>query len=209
MAARKKTTRKGARKKAGASKAPRKRTAKQKASPGRASGRSKVSPTEALARKLVRLTNQPDKIDLDELYAEDCVSREAAGDEVTGIDGVRQKAQFWDSLVASQKWTAQNTFVRPNRICIEWQAKVHLRDGREIELNEVAVHEVRAGKIVAERYYYDPAIMAPPQQLASSDEPTRVLPAADPREAPSVAEELAKAEEERPRGTPPLDPLDL
>ena len=37
-----------------------------------------------------------------------------------------------------------------------------LRGGPTVPMREVGIHEVKNGKIVAERYYYNPAAMAPP-----------------------------------------------
>ncbi len=222
MAARKKTTKKVARKKASATRAPGKKAApKRKTAASRktpAVAQQKASPAELLARKLVRFANQPEKLDLEEIYAQDCVSREPQRPAVSGIEGVRAKGEQWESMVESQTWRARNTFVKGNRICIEWHAEVRLRDGREFELEEVAVHEVKGGKITAERYYYDPSVLAAPAQAepaSDDDDATRVLPVARPEEAPALAAELAEppppevAEEIVPQGTPPLDPLDL
>jgi ketosteroid isomerase-like protein len=39
-----------------------------------------------------------------------------------------------------------------------------MRDGRTVKLQETAVHEIKNGKIQSERYYYNPAALAPPQQ---------------------------------------------
>ncbi len=224
MAARKKTTKKATRKKAEpkatsrkrAAQAPRKATAKRKAG-GRVA--QKLSPAEALARKIVRYANQPDRLDLTEIYAEACVSREPPGPPGSGIAGRREKTAGWESIVQSQNWTAKNTFVKGNRICIEWHCDLKLQDGRELELEEVALHEVRGGKIVSERYFYDPSVLAPPAEAeaeaapAAEEEATQVLPAASADEAPELAAELAEPtpppEEKIEPGIPPLDPLDL
>ena len=221
MAARKKTTKKATRKKATAKATsrtrvaqPRKATAKRKVS-GRTE--QKLSPTEALARKIVRFANQPGKLDLSEIYAEACVSFEPQAPPASGIAGLREKNAFWESIVASQSWTAKSTFVKGNRICIEWHCDLKLRDGRELELEEVALHEVRGGKIVSERYYYDPSVLAAPTEAEAVPAPeeaaTQVLPTASADEAPELAAELAAptlpAEEPIEPGTPPLDPLDL
>ncbi len=177
----------------------------------------KLSPAEALARKIVRYANQPDRLDLTEIYAEACVSREPQGPPVSGLAGLREKNAGWESIVHSQNWTAVNTFVKGNRICIEWHCDLKLQDGRELELEEIALHEVRGGKIVSERYYYDPSVLAAPAETeaapAPEDEATQVLPVASADEAPERAAELAKPapapEDPIEPGTPPLDPLDL
>jgi hypothetical protein len=220
MGARKATAR-SPRKKAPRTKATtrnRKTVAKRKSTTRTTQG---LTPAESLARKIVRFANQREKIDLTELYSETCVSRGPQRVEVSGIPALRAKFDDWDAVVTSQKWTARNTFVKGNRICIEWQCQLTLRDGRELDFEEVAVHEVRGGRIVAERYYYDPSVLASPRKEDAApapkpeEEPTRLLPVASPEEAPGLAAELVEEppkpipEENVPQGTPPLDPLDL
>ena len=196
----------------------RKTVAKRKSNPRTTQG---LTPAESLARKIVRFANQREKIDLTELYSETCVSRGPQRVEVSGIPALRAEFDEWDAVVTSQKWTARNTFVKGNRVCIEWQCQLTLRDGRELDFEEVAVHEVRGGKIVAERYYYDPSVLASPRKeeavpaLKPEEEPTRLLPVARPEEAPGLTAELVEEppapipQENVPQGTPPLDPLDL
>jgi ketosteroid isomerase-like protein len=140
---------KGARR---AAKAPR-RAAKPKAAAG--------SGLAAFARKIVRATQDPSLFDLRDLYAEGCVSREGTGDVATGIAGLEAKLARWESMQERSEWKPRKVFTDANCICIEWDATVHMRDGRVVPLAEVAVHEVRDGKIVAERFYYNPMALAP------------------------------------------------
>jgi ketosteroid isomerase-like protein len=158
---RKSTARTAGRKTAGArrprKKAP-KKAAKRKAGP---------TPAEALARKIVRVSSDPD-FPFEQLYTEDCVSTEATGESFHGHDGLAQKMRNWTAMQESSEFRARNVLVKGNLICIEWEGTVHLRDGRTVTMNEVAVHEVRGGKIAAERYYYNPLALAPP-----SDAPAR------------------------------------
>jgi ketosteroid isomerase-like protein len=59
-------------------------------------------------------------------------------------------------------WTAKRYWVGRDTICIEWEATVKLRDGRTVILPEIAVHEIKGGKIQNERFYYNPLLLAPP-----------------------------------------------
>ena len=90
----------------------------------------------------------------------------------------------------TQAWKARKIWTKGNTIAIQWDAQLKFRDGRSVEFEEVAMHEVRGGKIVAERYYYDPAVLMPPPQPEALPQP----PPPDP--AP-------------PPGSPQLDPIDL
>ena len=115
----------------------------------------------AFARKIVRAAQDPARFDLRDLYAEGVVSCEATGDVATGIAGLEAKLARWESMQERTEWKPRKVFTDVNAICIEWDATVHLRDGRVVPLAEVAVHEVRDGKIVSERYYYNPMALAP------------------------------------------------
>ena len=68
----------------------------------------------------------------------------------------------WGQMQDGTTWRARNIFVKGNTISIEWDCDVKLKDGRSVSFKEVAIHEVKGGKIVAERYYYDPGQLAPP-----------------------------------------------
>ena len=122
---------------------------------------------EAFARRIVKVTSLP-HVPLRELYAENCTSTEAAGPTVTGIAGLEEKLKRWESIQSGSTWKARNVWTGGNKICIEWEGVVNFRDGRKANLSEVAIHEVKGGKIVAERYYYDPAALAPPGAAGAS-----------------------------------------
>ena len=114
----------------------------------------------ALARKIVKVTK--DHGDYLSLYAADCESTEASGDTAKGHAGLQEKMKGWEQMQEGTEWTARSVFTDPRSgtICIEWDAKVKLRGGPTVPLPEVAIHQVKNGKIVAERYYYNPMKLA-------------------------------------------------
>ncbi len=116
---------------------------------------------QALARKIVRATRDPKHFDLRDLYAEGAVSRESSGAIATGFAELEAKLAGWNSMQERTEWNPRKVFAEGDSICIEWDATVWMRDGRVVPLSEVAVHEVRDGKIVSERYYYNPLALAP------------------------------------------------
>jgi hypothetical protein len=133
-----------------------------KASPKTAKPRAAAgSGLLALARKIVRATRNPQHFDLRDLYAEGAVSREASGAIATGFAELEAKLTGWNSMQERTEWNPRKVFAEGDSICIEWDATVWMRDGRVVPLSEVAVHEVRDGKIVSERYYYNPLALAP------------------------------------------------
>jgi hypothetical protein len=155
-----KKKRKGEKKAAGRAKAPARNKARAKAA-------SKAGSLEAFARKIIKATSQPD-VPLRELYAENCTSTEGNGQTVTGIAGLEEKLRRWESIQSGSQWNARNVWTGKNQICIEWEGVVNFRDGRRVNLSEIAVHEIKDGKIVAERYYYNPAALAPPASGGTS-----------------------------------------
>jgi limonene-1,2-epoxide hydrolase len=174
MASRKSSSRKGARGRKAAGKA---RSASGKAArrPARkragvavarpAAAKAGASPLLELARRIVRATTSPAALDWRDLYAPTCSSREATGQTVTGYGGLQGKLEQWNQMQdpAKTRWKARRVATGDGTIFIEWEGRVHLRDGRVVDFSEAAVHEVKDGRIVAERYYYNPAAFAPPQ----------------------------------------------
>lgn len=152
MAARKKTTRKTTTKKSTKKKSTDKKKPAKKAA---------ASPIEAMAKRILAATFDPRKFVIADLYTTDCVSQEAGGDAHRGHAGIEAKGKQWEQMQKGTKWTARNVFVRGNTICIEWDCQVTLNDGRTVSMPEVAVHEIRGGKIARERYYYNPMALMP------------------------------------------------
>jgi ketosteroid isomerase-like protein len=142
-----------------ASKRPARKASARAARPKAAAGSG--SALAAFARKIVRATQDPSLLDLRDLYAEGCVSREATGNVDTGFAGLEAKNRRWEAMQERSEWKPRKVWSDGNAICIEWDATVYMRDGRVVPFAEVAVHEVRDGKIVAERYYYNPMALAP------------------------------------------------
>ena len=160
--ARRPATRKASRSKSKARPRAAKRAARPKAAArARAAKPAAGSALVALARRIVRATQDPTGFALRDLYAEGAVSREASGDVATGIAELEAKLARWESMQEHTDWTPRNIFTDGDAICIEWDATVRMRDGRVVPLSEVAIHQVRDGRIVAERFYYDPKALAP------------------------------------------------
>ena len=123
-----------------------------------------IDPMKALARKIVQAGQAPGSVPLEELYATDCESYEAGSpDPSVGYEGLREKLANWGQMQEGTTFKPVNVWTGPNTVSVEWDATVKLRGGPTVNLREVAVHEIRGGKIVRERYFYNPASLAPPQ----------------------------------------------
>ena len=174
-----------------AKKAATKKTVRKKAA---ATAKPKVPTIETLARKIVKAGQDPEALSIEALYCEDVRSFESGDVEpVVGHEGLRQKFAAWEELLAGATlhFTPRNIFTKRNSICIEWDGVIKTAAGEEVRMNEVAIHEIRGGKIAEERYYYDRAALA---ALAPERSPAESMPSA------AILDE--------PTGSPP-DPLDL
>jgi ketosteroid isomerase-like protein len=114
-----------------------------------------------LARRIVRATQDPGLLEFADLYAPDAVSHEASGAIARGLAELEEKLARWESMQEYAEWKPRKVLADGDTICIEWDATVRMRDGRVVPFAEVAVHEVRDGKIVSERFYYNPLALAP------------------------------------------------
>ena len=164
MAMRKKKAAKGKAKKAAKrapakKKAARKKTAAKRPDPAAA--------LAAFARKIVKVTQGGG--DFLALYSPDIVSEEPTGEPMKGLAGLQEKAQGWEQMQEGVTWNAATvaTDPRSGTIVIEWDCQVKLRGGPTVPMKEVAIHRVKNGKIVWERYYYNPAALAPPGEATT------------------------------------------
>lgn len=200
MGAKKKTTaKKPAKKGAALAKTTARKPAKKAAPAAKKKAAAKIptrrlTPAEELANRILAAMDDERNLDLGKFYTEDAISVEPAGGTLTGLQALRSKLAGWLAGLRSSNWKARHVFVSKNAVCIEWEADLVMKDGRQITLNEVAVHELRGEKICKERFYYDPRALMPPAQIA---------PPSPPR--PPAASAPAKPEDDGPG----IDPMDL
>jgi hypothetical protein len=167
MAMRKKKAAKGKARRRPAPRRPARRAAAKARKPARKAAKAKrpdpAAALAAFARKIIKLTSEPGA-DFTAIYAENVVSEEASGQTWHGLAGLTEKGKGWEQMQEGTEWKPRAVALDPRSgvVCIEWDASVKLRGGPTIPLREVAIHEVKNGKIVAERYYYNPAAMGPP-----------------------------------------------
>ena len=115
----------------------------------------------ALAQRIVDVTLSDDDEAILGLYAADVESSEAGNPPEVGIEALRAKYAGWRSMTSATVFEPRSMLVDGNVIVIEWLGRVTLAaSGRQVEMREVAVHEIRDGKIVREAFYYNPAVLA-------------------------------------------------
>lgn len=98
------------------------------------------------------------------LYADDIVSVEAASmpgmpAEARGIDAVRKKNEEWMENHGIDSVTIEGPFPHGgDRFAVQFDYQVTPKSGprkdQQMRMQEIAVYEVRDGKIVREEFYY-------------------------------------------------------
>ena len=117
---------------------------------------------DAIAKRIVAVTTSHDDAGTLALYADNVESTEMGQPTTSGIDAIKQKFEMWRSMTTAASFTPRTVAVSGNTIVIEWKGMVTLAaSGNTVEMNEVAVHEIAGGKIVRERYYYNPTSLQP------------------------------------------------
>jgi ketosteroid isomerase-like protein len=115
-----------------------------------------------MAQRIVDLTLANDDEGTFAIYADTVESKEANNPPTVGKDALREKFAMWRTMASDATFTPVSVVVDGNTIMIEWVGRVTLANtGRVVEMREIAVHEIAGGKIVKERYYYDPSVLQP------------------------------------------------
>lgn len=115
--------------------------------------------TSEVANKLVALCREGKNMEvLESLYGDDIVSREMPGfpNEVTeGIKAVFQKSEDWFASVA--EWHGgdiSDPLIAGNHFSTKATMDVSFKDGNRMKMEEIAVYEVKDGKIIREQFFY-------------------------------------------------------
>jgi ketosteroid isomerase-like protein len=135
---------------------------KKAAKPRKAtSGSSPSAAMRALAQHIIDVSLTHDDEAVLGLYAADIESSEAGQPPAIGIAALRAKFAGWRSMTTDSVFEPRRVVVDGNVIVIEWMGRVTLAaSGRQAEIHEVAVHEIRNGKIAREAFFYNPAVLA-------------------------------------------------
>jgi ketosteroid isomerase-like protein len=128
----------------------------------RPAARPAGDPMRTLAQRIIDVTLANDDEAAFALYAPDVESIEAGQPPTHGIDAIRGKFAGWRNMVSNASFEPRRVCVDGNTIVIEWMGHVTLAaSGRPAQLHEVAIHEIRDGKIAREAFFYNPAALAP------------------------------------------------
>jgi ketosteroid isomerase-like protein len=95
----------------------------------------------------------------DELYADDAVSIEPAQSQglqtVSGKDAIMQKGvQFQEMVEAMHGGYSKDPVVAGNHFSVAMGMDVTMKGMGRMQMDEIAVYEVKDGKIVKEQFFY-------------------------------------------------------
>lgn len=115
--------------------------------------------TEEVANKLVEYcrNNQEDKA-YQELYSPEITSIEMAEPmkEVHGFEGIAKKGAWWQENFEVHGNKVSDPLVADNHFTVRfWMDTTHKPSGQRSQMNELAVYEVKDGKIWKEQFFYN------------------------------------------------------
>jgi hypothetical protein len=95
---------------------------------------------------------------IQEFYAEDASMQENNDPPRVGLAALLEREkQFLNSIQQMHVSRADSFLVDGDRAAINWIFEITDGEGKRRRLNEVAYQLWQAGKIIRERFYYDPA----------------------------------------------------
>lgn len=116
--------------------------------------------TAEVAEKLVQYCREGRNIDaINELYADDIVSKEPKGSNfelVEGKEGVLAKNQQWYNMVEEvHSANISDPIVTGNFFAVTMEMDVTYKEHGRMGMDEVAVYEVRDGRIISDQFFYN------------------------------------------------------
>ncbi len=115
--------------------------------------------TAEVANQLVNLCRQGKNLEaIETLYADDVVSREMPGapnELTTGIKAVFQKGEeFFSSIEEVHSSSVSDPEIAGNHFSVHMGLDATFKGGGRMPMDEIAVYEVKDGKIVNEQFFY-------------------------------------------------------
>jgi len=121
--------------------------------------------TQEVSNRLIQLCREGKNLQaIDELYGEDIISSEPKGTpmELTeGKDAVRNKTVEWENMVEElHSASISEALVAEDFFTVVMDMDVTYKGMGRMAMKEIAVYEVKDGKIVAEEFFYKIPVMA-------------------------------------------------
>ncbi|MEM9557616.1 MAG: nuclear transport factor 2 family protein [Acidobacteriota bacterium] len=123
--------------------------------------------TNDVAQQLVALCREgKNREALETLYSENIVSIEGAGgpempQRMEGLEAVRGKTEWWYANHEVHEVTTEGPYIAEgdDRFLVKFWIDVTPTGGERMQMPEMALYTVADGKIVEERFYFNPADM--------------------------------------------------
>ncbi|NAY91619.1 nuclear transport factor 2 family protein [Muricauda sp. JGD-17] len=119
--------------------------------------------TQEVADKLVSLCRAGKYDEAYGLYAQDAVSVEMPGvpNEVTeGLDNILKGFEEWaGNIQEAHGGTVGDPVVSGNHFVVPMTSDVTFKDGRRVNMEELCLYQVEAGKIKKASFHYNPSAM--------------------------------------------------
>jgi hypothetical protein len=120
-----------------------------------------ASTTQAVADELVAQCRQGKfREAIQNLYSKDVTSLEAAAPpggsrETNGLEGVLQKAEWWEANHEVHSSVVEGPLVAGSHFAVTFKLDVTFKPkNQRFLLEEIAVYQVKDGKVVAEQFFY-------------------------------------------------------
>ena len=117
--------------------------------------------TAAVADELVKLCRAGRNLDaIAKLYSPKIVSVEPVGSETTpaemsGIDAIRKKNEWWFATYEVNSVDVQGPFIGDQQFAVRYDFETTAKaTGERTRMTEMALYTVKDGKIVREQFYY-------------------------------------------------------
>lgn len=117
--------------------------------------------TKEIATKLVAWCKEGNfEKPYQELYSPKIVSIEndgkSEGGYVEGFDGIQQKGEWWKENFEVHATTVSEPLVADNWFSVKFEMDTtHKPSGHRSTMSEIAVYEIKDGKIIKEQFFYD------------------------------------------------------
>jgi ketosteroid isomerase-like protein len=118
--------------------------------------------TASVAQELVALCRDGRNLEaIDKLYSPRIVSVESVGTpelpaEMTGIDAIRGKNQWWLDNNEVHEARVNGPFVGEGQFAVQYEFETTFKPtGQRTRMTEMALYTVKDGKIVREQFFYN------------------------------------------------------
>ena len=116
--------------------------------------------TQEIANRLVEICETGDfEAAQKELFAEDAVSIEPHSTpefdkETKGLKAMQEKAKKWEEMVEkTQDIKISEPLIATNSFAVTLKMHVTMKQGGDMDMNELCVYTVKDGKIVSEQFF--------------------------------------------------------